>query len=83
MTKQQNKMKSNIVNQRKHHYKSNKVDAARITIDLHENQITSIDKRPKMIIVNTEGKDKEMVWENLNDKKTKAVQQKDNLCHWS
>lgn len=61
MIKQQNKMKSNTVNQRQHHYKSNKVDAARNTIDLHENQIPGIDKRPKMIIVNTEGKDNKMV----------------------
>lgn len=52
-------MKNNITDKRKLHYKSNKVDTARNRIHLGEKQITGMDKRAKVINVNTEGKGRE------------------------
>lgn len=52
-------MTNNITDKRKLHYRSNKVDTTRNRTHLGENQITGMDKRAKVIIVNTEGKGRE------------------------
>ena len=50
-------MKKNIVDQRKHHYRSNKVDTARTRIYFNENQITGTDRRAEMTLEKAEGKE--------------------------
>lgn len=72
---QQNEMENNMADHWEHHYRSNEVNIARNRINLADNQITCTDRRPKMIILNTEEKDKEnkVPGDNLI-----AIEDKDN-----
>lgn len=49
-------MENTVVDQRKHHYRGNKVDTARNRIHLGKNQITGVDERAMVVTVNPEDK---------------------------